>query len=224
VTTQPGSQHCAGSPRTSPGECVVRDVRRWVAIALTATLLSGCGASAGLAAGHEMTGTLLDPPFEVVGNALVDADNAPYSLVDDTDKDLTLVFFGYINCPDICGIVMSTLRSAMTRLSDDERARVDVVFVTTDPKRDTPELVGDYATNFDPGFIGLTGPLQTIIDVAGPLGIAVEKGDKLPTGGYDVTHGTQIVAIDADDDGIAYWSEDVSAAQLGADLQHLLSE
>ena len=56
------------------------------------------------------------------------------------------------------------------------------------------------------------------------LGIAVEQGHKLPTGGYDVTHGTQIVAIDADDEGIAYWSEDVSSAQLAADLQHLLSE
>lgn len=200
------------------------DVRRWVAVALAATLLSGCGASSGLAAGHEMTGTLLDPPFEVASQALVDGDNAPYSLVGDTDKDITLVFFGYINCPDICGIVMSTMAAAMAKLSDDERDRVDVTFVTTDPTRDTPELVGDYATNFNEDFIGLTGPIQTIIDVAKPLGIAVEQGHKLPTGGYDVTHGTQIVAIDADDEGIAYWSEDVSSAQLAADLQHLLSE
>ena len=171
-----------------------------------------------------MTGTVLDPPFAVAGDALVDGDGAPYSLVADTDRKLTLVFFGYIHCPDICGIVMSTMASAMTRLTDEERADVDVAFVTTDPKRDTPELVGDYATNFNEDFIGLTGPIQTIIDVAKPLGIAVEQGHKLPTGGYDVTHGTQIVAIDADDEGIAYWSEDVSSAQLAADLQHLLSE
>jgi protein SCO1/2 len=116
------------------------------------------------------------------------------------------------------------MASAMTRLSDDERDDVDVVFVTTDPSRDTPALVHDYATNFDPGFIGVTGPIETIIDVAKPLGIAVEQGDKLPSGGYDVTHGTQVVAIDADDEGIAYWHEDVSSAQLAADLQHLLSE
>ncbi len=204
------------------------DARRWPALALVAGLatglLSGCGGSAGLSAGHTMTGTLLDPPFEVAGDALVDANEAPYSLVTDTDKDLTLVFFGYTHCPDICGIVMSTMASAMTRLSEDERDDVDVVFVTTDPSRDTPTLVHDYATNFDPDFIGLTGPIRTIIDVARPLGIAVEQGDKLPSGGYDVTHGTQIVAIDADDQGIAYWHEDVSSAQLAADLQHLLSE
>lgn len=200
------------------------DVRRWLAVGLAASLLTACGPSASLSAGHEMTGTVLDPPFAVAGDALVDGDGAPYSLVADTDKKLTLVFFGYIHCPDICGIVMSTMASAMTRLTDEERADVDVAFVTTDPKRDTPELVGDYATNFNEGFIGLTGPIETIIDVAKPLGIAVEQGHKLPTGGYDVTHGTQIVAIDADDEGIAYWSEDVSSAQLAADLQHLLSE
>ena len=200
------------------------DVRPWLAVGLAAALLTACGPSASMSTGHEMTGTVLDPPFAVSGDALVDGDEAPYSLVADTDKKLTLVFFGYIHCPDICGIVMSTMASAMTRLTDEERAEVDVAFVTTDPKRDTPELVGDYATNFNAEFIGLTGPIQTIIDVAKPLGIAVEQGHKLPTGGYDVTHGTQIVAIDADDHGIAYWSEDVSSAQLADDLQHLLSE
>jgi protein SCO1/2 len=171
-----------------------------------------------------MTGNELDPPFAVAGDALVDGNEAPYSLVEDSDKDLTLVFFGYTHCPDICGIVMSTMASAVTRLGEDEREDVDVVFVTTDPSRDTPTVVHDYATNFDPGFIGVTGPIETIIDVAKPLGIAVEQGDKLPSGGYDVTHGTQVVAIDADDEGIAYWHEDVSSAQLAADLQHLLSE
>ena len=205
-------------------ECDVADARRWLAVALTATLLSGCGASAQLSAGHEMTGTVLDPPFAVDGTPLVAGDKTPYSLVGDTEKDLTLVFFGYTHCPDICGIVMSTMASAMTRLTDEEREEVDVVFVTTDPARDTPQLVDDYATNFDPGFIGVTGPIDTISDVAQPLGIAVEQGDKLPSGGYDVTHGTQIVAINADDEGIAYWHEDVSSAQLAADIQHLLSE
>jgi protein SCO1/2 len=160
----------------------------------------------------------------VNGAALVDGASSAYSLVEDTDKDLTLVFFGYTHCPDICGIVMSTLASAMTRLSEDERDDVDVVFVTTDPQRDTNEVAADYATNFDESFIGLSGDLSTIIEVAKPLGIAVEKGTKLPSGGYEVTHGTQVIAIDADDQGIAFWSQDVSSAQLAADVQHLLSE
>ena len=198
---------------------------RLVGAVVAMALLAGCGGSTGVAgAGHEMTGTELDPPFEVNGAALLDESSSPYSLVDDTDKDLTLVFFGYTHCPDICGIVMSTLASAMTRLSEDERDDVDVVFVTTDPARDTPQVSADYATNFDPGFIGLSGDLARIIEVAKPLGIAVEKGDRLPSGGYEVTHGTQVIAIDADDEGVAFWRQDVSSAQLAADVQHLLSE
>ena len=183
-------------------------------------LLSGC-AGPGTGA-HEMTGTVLEPPFEVNGAALVDGSKSPYSLVEDTDKDLTLVFFGYTHCPDICGTVMSTMASAVARLSAGDRERVDVVFVTTDPKRDTPEVSADYATNFDPAFVGVSGELETIVEVAKPLGIAVEQGDKLPSGGYDVAHGTQIVAVDADDQGVAYWNEDVSSAQLAADIEHLL--
>ncbi|QIK77424.1 SCO family protein [Nocardioides piscis] len=171
-----------------------------------------------------MTGTLLEPPFEVNGAALVDGSQSPYSLVEDTDDPLTLVFFGYTHCPDICGTVMSTMASAMTRLSEEDRSDVGVVFVTTDPQRDTPAVSADYATNFDPGFVGVSGDLDTISEVARPLGIAVEQGDKLPSGGYDVTHGTQIIAVDADDQGIAYWSEAVSSAQLAADIEHLLSE
>jgi protein SCO1/2 len=191
---------------------------------LATGLLSGCGPSTSPSAGDEMTGTLLDPPFAVDGTPLVDHSKAPYSLVEDTEKDLTLVFFGYTHCPDICGIVMSTMASAMTRLSDEERARVDVVFVTTDPQRDTPQVLAGYVAHYDERFIGLGGDLRTITKVAEPLGIAVEQGDKLPSGGYDVTHGTQIIGIDAADEGIAYWSERVSSAQLADDLQHLLSE
>ena len=70
----------------------------------------------------DLHGSVVDPPFTVSKDALVDTDGEPYSLADSTDKRLTLVFFGYTNCPDICGTVMGNLASAMTRL-DDERPR-----------------------------------------------------------------------------------------------------
>ncbi len=104
----------------------------------------------------------------------------------DTDKDLTLVFFGYTNCPDICGAVMSSLAAAMTRLDESDRDRVDVVFVTTDPARDDEATLRRYLEHFDPSVVGLTGDLDTISAVALPLGVGVEKGKKLPTGGYEV--------------------------------------
>lgn len=196
-------------------------MRRTLAVLAAAALLAGCGArpEAG-----EFTGTVLDPPFEVDGAALVAADGSPYSLTRDTDRPLTLVFFGYTHCPDICGIVMSTIGSAIARLDAEDRAKVDVVFVTTDPARDDEEVVGSYATNFGDDFIGLTGDLPTIVAVGKPLGIGVEKGERLPTGGYDVTHGTQVIGIDSQDKAPVYWNHEVSSAQLAADIEQLLSE
>ena len=170
------------------------------------------------------TGTRLDPPFTVLTTPLTGTDGQPYSLADDTDKPLTLVFFGYTNCPDICGVVMSNLGSAMTRLDASDRDRVDVVFVTTDPTRDTAPVLEKYVHRFDPSFLGLTGDIDTISAVAMPLGVGVEQGQKLPSGGYDVTHGTSVTAIDGDDEGTVYWDQATSSAQYAADIHTLLNE
>ncbi|KRF34309.1 SCO family protein [Nocardioides sp. Soil805] len=189
---------------------------------LPVVLLAGCSSSSGGDA--EFAGTVLDPPFEVDGQPLTDTDGASYSLADDTDKPLTLVFFGYTHCPDICGLVMSNLTTGLTQLDAEDRDRVDVVFVTTDPTRDDPDVLRDYLAQYADGYVGLTGPLDTISAVAEPLGIAVEKGDKLPSGGYDVTHGTQVIGIDGDDQAPVFWGHETSAAQFRSDIETLLSE
>jgi protein SCO1/2 len=195
--------------------------RAAVAVALLLTL-TACGGSD--ASEAEFHGTRLDPPFEVSSTPLTDTEGQPFSLTEDTDKDLTLVFFGYINCPDICQVVMSNLSSAMTRLDEADRERVDVVYVTTDPNRDTEEAIADYLPHFDPDFIGLTGDIDTIIEVAKPLGVGITHGDKLPSGGYDVTHGTTITGIDAADEGTVYWDGNASSADLAADIHTLLND
>jgi protein SCO1/2 len=185
-------------------------------------LLAGCGGSG--ATSMELTGTRLDPPFEVSSTPLVDTDGAAYSLTDDTDKDLTLVFFGYTHCPDICGQVMATLAGTLARLDDAQKERLDVVFVTTDPARDDEATVAAYVDAFDPSIIGLTGDLDDIVEVGRSLAVGVDAGEKLPSGGYEVTHGTQVLAIDSSDETPAYWKADVSQAQLAHDVTMLLDE
>ena len=186
-------------------------------------LLAACGGSAQSADG-ELTGTRLDPPFDVSSTPLTDTDGNPFSLTEDTDKPLTIVFFGYTHCPDICQTVMANLASAMTRLDATDRERVDVVLVTTDPARDTAPVLKTYLAHFDPEFIGLTGDLDTIVAVAKPLGVGITQGDKLPSGGYDITHGTTITGIDADDQGTVYWDEQTSSADFAADIHTLLND
>ena len=197
-------------------------MRRAVAL-LGVLLLVLCGCGGAAEGDGPLHGTRLDPPFEVHAPALTDTDGASYSLADDTDKPLTLVFFGYTHCPDICQTVMATLASAMTRLDEADRERVDVVFVTTDPSRDTRSVLKTYLSHFDPAFIGLTGDIDTIIRIAKPMGIGVGRGEKLPSGGYDVTHGTTITGIQ-DAEGTVYWGQDTSSEQFASDIHTLLND
>ena len=190
-------------------------------------LLTACGGQAGgsgAGAEAQLSGTVLDPPFEVASTPLTDTSGESFSLTADTDKDLTLVFFGYTHCPDICGQVMATLAGTLARLDEAQKERLDVVFVTTDPARDTEAVVEDYVSAFDPSIIGLTGDLDDIVGVARSMAVAVDQGAKLPSGGYEVTHGTRVLAIDADDDTTMMWDQDVSQAQLAHDVTALLDE
>jgi protein SCO1/2 len=167
---------------------------------------------------------VLDQPYPVDGTALVDTDGQPFSLVKDTDARLTLVFFGYTHCPDICGIVMSSLASALTRLDAADRKQVQVVFVTTDPRRDDERTLRDYLDGYNPEFVGLTGPLKDILAVGDSVHIAIEKGDKLPSGGYEVVHGTSVIAIDRSNEVPVVWTQGTSAAQYAADIHTLLGK
>ncbi|WP_372727557.1 SCO family protein [Nocardioides sp.] len=185
-------------------------------------LLTACGG--GATPEQEFRGAVLTEPYEVAPIALTDTSGQEYSLARDTDKPLTLVFFGYINCPDICQVVMASLASAMTRLDEDDRARVDVVFVTTDPARDTPEALRTYLDRFDPSFIGLTGDLDEIVALGEPLAVAVEQGEKLPSGGYEVTHGTHVTGVDGNDEAPVVWTQGTSAAQFASDIHQLLGQ
>lgn len=198
---------------------MARALRLLVTTAL-ALVLAACGGSSSTP--DELTGT--EVTFQPTNTVLTSADGADYALTADTDKPLTLIFFGYTNCPDICGQVMATLAGTMKRLSEADRDRVEVVFITTDPARDTEEVVGHYVSRYDPEFTGLTGDLDDIIELGLSVGVGIEQGEKLPSGGYDITHGTQVLALGEQDEVTMYWSESVSQAQLANDVHVLLNE
>jgi protein SCO1/2 len=199
---------------------------RAAAAVLVLGLLAGCGADASSGEGEEGSyhGAVLEQQYVVPEEPLSDTDGEPYSLAADTDQPLTLVFFGYTNCPDVCQVVMSTIASALTRLDEADRERVDVVFVTTDPARDDAETLRAYLDRFDPSFVGLTGDLQTIIDIGKPIAVAVEQGEKLPSGGYEVTHGSQVTAIDEADRVPIVWTQGTSATDLADDIHRFLAD
>jgi protein SCO1/2 len=190
-----------------------------VAVGLTAGACGGGGS-----ADPEFYGITHDA-YQVLPDPLTDTSGKPFSLVDDTHKPLTLVFFGYTHCPDICPMVMSSLASALTRLSDSDKSKVQVVFVTTDPSRDTPAVLRRYLDRYNKAFIGLTGPIDEISKIALPLAVYVAQGQKLPSGGYDLnTHSTQVTAIGADHRARVLWDMDTSSAQFASDIHTLLQK
>lgn len=201
--------------------------RRELLGALVATLLlvlTACGGSASGGSGA-FAGTPVDPPFTVAHIDLTDTEGQSYDLASSSGRKLTLAFFGYTNCPDVCGLVMGNLAAAMTRLSEADRQEVQVVFVTTDPARDDPSVLRRYLDRLDPDFEGLTGDLDDIAALGKSVAVGVTDGQRLPTGGYDLnTHSTQVTGILSDDQAPVFWGQSTSAAQYAADIHTVLTQ
>ena len=192
-----------------------------VALTLVCALVLGaCGGA------DEPSGTLtaspVDPPFDVADVSLATTEGGTLSLADPGAR-LTLVFFGYTSCPDVCPLVMSTIATALTRLEPEDREQVQLVFVTTDPPRDDATTIRRYLDGYDPTAVGLTGDLDDIEALGESVGIFVADAEELASGGYDLgSHGSQVLAIDAGGEAPAFWRQDVSSADLAADIDLLL--
>lgn len=187
-------------------------------------VLTGCGAAG---TGHKPASVMTGQehtPYRLSDTALTDTDGEPYSLATDADRPLTLVFYGYTQCPDECPLVMSSLTAGLTRLDDADRKKVDVVFVTTDPARDSPKVLEKYLDRYDEDFIGLTGNLKDIVTLAESMRLYIGEADRLPSGGYDLgVHDTHVSAVSQGQASVV-WSMNTSPKQFADDIHHLLQE
>ena len=140
------------------------------AVLASGLLLAGCGDQAtepvqeAQAAGPAVTtdadgfhGTLMNPARPRPDLALATTDGEPFDVGDRPEDEVTVLFFGYTHCPDLCPTTMADLARARDMLPEDLRDRVEVVFVTEDPARDTPQLLREWLDRFDPDFTGLIG-------------------------------------------------------------------
>jgi protein SCO1/2 len=159
------------------------------------TMLLGVVIFAGLAiltAGFYLTkketfqGAVIDPPWSAPEIRLTDHNGKSFSLSSERGK-VVLLYFGYVNCPDECPLTMAHLKLARASLGD--RAKdVQVVMVSTDPARDTPEALKNFMEYFDPSFRGLTGATTELEKVWKDYGVDVEDGGE--------THSTYLYLID----------------------------
>ncbi|MDQ0991811.1 SCO family protein [Streptomyces sp. V3I7] len=151
--------------------------------------------------GQDKAATVLDQPFEKPDLVLTDTHGKKYELREKTKGHPTLIYFGYTHCPDICPTTMSNIAVALKSLPKAEQDRMRVVFVTTDPGRDTPAELGKWLKGIDPRFTGLTGDFATIQAGARSLGISIEPAKKDTKGVVNSVHGTQVIAFSPKTDG-----------------------
>ena len=126
----------------------------------------------------------------------------------------SLVFFGFTHCPDICPTTMAELDRLVSKLPDDIAKETQVVLVSLDPARDTPEVLSEYVGYFDPTFIGVTGDFLTLRRFANQVNVAFNKvtvGDD-----YTVDHSGNIVLINPRGDYHGFFKPPFELAKLKA--------
>lgn len=177
-------------------------LRRPVAIALAVGAVA-CG-DARATAIQGLRGVRLSPLRPKPDFTLTATDGRPFNFRTDTRGTVALLYFGYTNCPDVCPLHLTNIAAALKRMTPEDRAQVRVVFVTTDPARDTPQRLRQWLDNFDRRFIGLSGSADSVNQIQARLGLppaTMEMMDSSAPGphGYGVGHAAQVLAFTPDD-------------------------
>jgi protein SCO1/2 len=192
-------------------------------------LLAGCGADAA-AEGHDHSaavasvsssddgtyaGTHLTTPYQKPEFTLTDSTGAPFDFAARTAAGPTLLFFGYTHCPDVCPTTMADIAVGLRRVDPAVAAETSVVFVTTDPARDSGEVLGEYLGRFDADlptqFIGLTGSQDQIdqAQLAAGVPLAQEMGQ---------THSALLLLYGTDGEADVAFDAENSGADIAHDL------
>ncbi len=203
-------------------------------IARICVVVVACGALAGCdligaaaqptAARYQWTGAPLNPPLTKPAFTLTDDHGGSLDLQTTTAGKVTLLYFGYTNCPNLCPENMAMLAFALKDVPTNIRAKIVVVFVTTDPARDTPSVLSTWLDKFNPSFIGLTGT-KAQVDVAQAVArVSLASPVPAATGtGYLVDHAAQIIVYTPDNIAHLEFFEGMPASGVARDLDRLVT-
>jgi protein SCO1/2 len=172
---------------------------RCLAVIGLLVLAPSCRDARGVQKAGEWRGTLLSEPLEKVAFTLTDTNGEPWDFRRHTDGRLTFLFFGFTNCPDVCPVHMANLAATLARMPFETRNGIRVVFVTTDPARDSLTVIRAWLDRFDRDFIGLRGDSAQVARIQDELRMATTvRGPTAADGSYTVGHAAQVVAFTAD--------------------------
>lgn len=186
-------------------------------LVVVALVLAACASSLGT---PELQGFELDEPKPKPSFVLTDTNGEAYDFQVETDTKLTLLYFGYLNCPDICPVHLAQIAEVFSQYPDVAR-NAEVVFVSVDPDRDSPEAIREFLDHFDERFVGLTGThdeLATAQEAAGvPVATVTGEGDE-----YLVDHAGWVIAYAPDGVSRSTYPFGTRQAEWSNDLQVLI--
>lgn len=187
---------------------------RALAVALIAVALTACGDKRPVFQGGNITGTQLGKEL-----ALTDFNGQPRTIKDFAGK-VTVVFFGFTQCPDVCPTALAKLAETMKALGSAADS-VQVLMVTVDPERDTPEILKQYVTAFNPRFLALTGTLEEVKHTAASFKAYFAKVPETD-GNYTIDHTASFYLFDKKGEARVLASNNMSVTALAEDIKTLL--
>jgi protein SCO1/2 len=188
----------------------------WMALALTALLLAGCGRRA-----PQLFGSVVEPPQPAADFILTDQHGQPFRLSDQRGRIVNL-FFGYTHCPDVCPTTLALWRQVELKLGADAE-KVRFVFISVDPERDTPERLQEHLALFSPRLIGLTGDPAQLEPIYAAYHVFHEKVPAPESAlGYTVSHSSSVYVIDREGLWRMTYRFDANADDVVHDLRELL--
>jgi protein SCO1/2 len=189
---------------------------------LAIAVASGCGGTSppstlsGARVGETLRGGVLSPPNVEPRLVLTDTSGHRYDVRRRGTGKVTLMYFGYTHCPDVCPTTMADIAQALRDSSAEVRRRVDVVFVTVDPHRDRLHVLRRWLDVFNPRFVGLRGSLRQVIAAQRAAGLPVSR---VEADGTTVEHAAQVIVYTPDHiEHVLYFDGPSTVADLRHDL------
>lgn len=189
---------------------------RWLTVFLLSSLvwLAGCTDQPAAFKGSDISGTKLGQQWKLTDMNGQARDQSSFA------GKVQLVFFGFAQCPDVCPTSLSELAEVMKLLGPDAD-RVQVLLVTVDPERDTPEILRKYISSFDPRFLGLTGTPEQVRLAASSFKAFYSKVPR-PGGDYTMDHSASFYLLDRKGEARVLLSNNAGAAAIAHDIKALL--
>jgi protein SCO1/2 len=169
----------------------------WVGLLSLALVATAISLAVVFATPARFHGTSYNEPYPTAPQVeLIKLNGETFRLSDQKGK-IVLLFFGYTSCPDVCPTTLAEFKQVMDGMGDKAKS-VQVVFVSVDPERDTPEKIQKYVEHFNPNFIGLSGSTDQLEIIWDNYGVFRERVESDSAFGYIINHTARTYLIDAD--------------------------